>query len=66
MVHDRCLNAAEPGVGKTASTCVYSFHRWVNDQAKSVWVQPKSLMRKNWAETIRFTPFTSEDVEVLE
>lgn len=66
MQNERCANASEPGVGKTPSACVYSWFRWDNDQARTYWAQPKSLVKKNWQEILRFTPFTDDDVVIVD
>lgn len=62
----RCASLSDPGVGKTPPACVYTYGRFVGDQAKAVWTQPGSILRKNLEEFLRFTPFTDEDVVVLQ
>jgi hypothetical protein len=62
----KCMNLSDPGTGKTPSVCVNQFRRFLDDQLQTIWVQPKALMPKNKIEISRFTPFTSEDVAIVD
>lgn len=66
IAQPKCMNLSDPGTGKTPSVVVNQFRRWTYDQRASVWVMPKSLMAKNVDEICRFTPFTREDVAVVD
>ena len=61
----RCVNASEPGTGKTASSCVYSYYRIKDDNSRFVWVQPSSLLQKNLSEMARFTPLTHDELVII-
>lgn len=61
----KCLDLSDPGTGKTPPVCVNQFRRR-EEGIRTVWVMPKSLMAKNKEEILRFTPFTSEDVAIID
>lgn len=61
----KCLDLSDPGTGKTPPCCVYSFMVWDRGQKKTLWSMPKSLLRKNKKEMIRFTEFEDGDVEIM-
>lgn len=54
----KCLDLSDPGTGKTPPCCVYSFMCWDRGQVKTLWSMPKSLLKKNLKELVRFTEFT--------
>lgn len=62
----RCLDLSDPGTGKTPPVCINQFRRWQDSQLPTVWVQPKALMFKNKQEICRWTPFTSDDVVIVD
>lgn len=66
MARKKCLQLAEPGVGKTPSVAVNQFARWQTNQMRTLWIQPKQLMAKNEREICRFTPFTSLDTAIID
>ena len=66
MQHSRCLNLSEPATGKTPSVCVYAYHLWESLKEKSVWAQPPSLLKKNYQELLDFTPFTEDDIVIVD
>lgn len=53
----KCLDLSDPGTGKTPPCCVYSFMMWDRGQKKTMWSMPKSLLKKNLKEMVRFTEF---------
>lgn len=63
---EKCLDLSAPGTGKTPPVCVNQFRRWLDRQLPTVWVQPKSLMAKNKVEICQWTPFTSDDVAIVD
>lgn len=57
-VHNpKCLDLSDPGTGKTPPCCVYAYMMWDRGQKKTLWSMPKSLLRKNLKEMVRFTEF---------
>jgi len=66
IANPKSLNLSDPGTGKTPTICVLIYYWYVECNWKTVWVQPKSLLYKNRDELLRFTDFSSDDVEVLE
>jgi len=65
MGNPKCLDLSDPGTGKTPPCCVYSFWVWDSFQKKTLWTMPKSLLRKNLGEMLRFTEFCQKDVVIL-
>lgn len=63
--HPKCLDLSDPGTGKTAPVCVYSYFVWNRWENKTLWTMPKSLLKKNRKEMLRFTDFKPEDVVIL-
>jgi hypothetical protein len=53
----KCLDLSDPGTGKTPPCCVYSYMMWARGQKKTLWSMPKSLLKKNLRELVRFTEF---------
>ncbi len=66
MRSPRCLALSDPSCGKTPSVCVYAYHLWENLGEKSVWAQPPSLLEKNFQELLAFTPFTEDDIVIVD
>ena len=56
----------DPGVGKTVTAALYSQYCWDHKQERSVWIQPKSIMKKNRDEILRFTDFAPADVVIVQ
>lgn len=56
----------DPGTGKTPTVCVYSWYLWKNLGIKTLWPQPKGLMRKNRMELLRWTDFKDEEIVVID
>lgn len=52
----------DPGVGKTITAAVYTEYCWKYKQWKTVWTQPKSLIKKNKDEILECTDFLPEEV----
>lgn len=55
----------DPGVGKTVTAALYSEYCWKYQGWKSVWTQPKSILKKNYREILRFTDFKPEEVIIV-
>lgn len=66
IANPRCANLSEPATGKTPSVCVYMWFLWNEHKSRSVWAMPKSLLKKNRDELLRFTPFEPEDVVIVD
>jgi len=66
LQNPRCANLSDPGTGKTPSVCVYMEYLWTKQGCRSFWVMPKSLLRKNRKELLRFTNFTPADVMIID
>lgn len=60
------LNGNKPGTGKTPWTCVNQYRRWIQSEIRTVFVMPKGIIKKNVKEILRFTPFTEQDVAVVD
>src|SRR5713226_6083428 len=66
MDNPRCAMLSDPGVGKTCPVCVAIWWTWDELSLKSFFVMPKSLLRKNREEVLRWTKFQPDDVVILE
>lgn len=65
MAKPRCLNLSDPGTGKTPSVCVYAEYLWREQGKRSAWAMPKSLIKKNKMELLRFTNLKEEDIAIV-
>lgn len=61
----KCLDTSEPATGKTPPCCVYAYFVWSRFQKKTFWTMPKSLLKKNMKELVRFTDFVESDIAIL-
>jgi SNF2 family DNA or RNA helicase len=66
MTQDRCANLSDPGTGKTPPTCVYLAHIWQDYGYRTMFVMPKSLLKKNKDEILKFTWLTEDDVVIYD
>lgn len=66
MANPRCMNLSDPGTGKTPSVCVYLYWLWSTLKIRSVWAMPKSLLKKNLDEMLRFSDLKPEDVVIVD
>lgn len=66
MANSKCLNLSDAGTGKTPSVCVMQWYLWSQHGIGTVWPQPKSLLKKNKKEILRFTEFKDEDVVIVD
>lgn len=66
MANQKCLNLSDAGTGKTPSVCVMQWFLWSEHGIGTVWPQPKSLLKKNKKEILRFTGFKDEDVVIVD
>lgn len=66
MLNQKCLNLSDAGTGKTPSVCVMQWHQWANLGIGTVWPQPKSLLKKNKKEILRFTGFKDDEVVIVD
>ncbi len=57
----KCIDASEPATGKTPPCCVYANFVWARHGGKTFWTMPKSLLKKNLKEMVRFTDFQVAD-----
>jgi hypothetical protein len=65
MTQPRVLNTSDPGTGKTPSACAYSYYHTTLGH-RFVWVQPRSIIRKNHEEMLRFTPLTANQIAIVD
>ena len=65
IANPKCLDTSHPGTGKTPPVCVYSYWHWSRNGKKTLWTMPKSLLKKNAKEMLRFTEYKPDDVVVL-
>lgn len=65
IANPKCLDLSEPATGKTPPCCVYAWYHWSRKGKKTWWTMPKSLLKKNLKEMLRFTDFKPEDVIIL-
>lgn len=65
IANPKFLDLSEPATGKTPPCCVYAFYVWKRLGKKTWWTMPKSLLKKNLKEMLRFTEFTENDVVIL-
>lgn len=66
MQTPRCMNLSDPGTGKTPSVCVYASYHWFEKKNRTVWIQPKGLLKKNRDEMLIFSGFKPEDVVIVD
>lgn len=66
LKNPKFLNLSDPGTGKTPSVCVYLQAMWEKMGIKTIWSMPKSLIKKNRDEILRFTNLTEEQVVILD
>lgn len=66
MSEKRCANLSDPGCGKTAPTCVYLYALWAEEQTRTIWVMPKSLLKQNRRVLLEFAPFDESDVIIYD
>ncbi len=62
----RALLLHDPGGGKTPPVCVWLYYLWTHEYVRSIWVMPKSLLKKNKIELHRFTHFEDADVVIVD
>ena len=62
----RHMNLSDPGCQKTGSACMYT--QYLADTYKKgvVWVQPKSIIRKNVDELLAFTDLEPDEISVVD
>lgn len=62
----KILNGSDPGTGKTPPTCVYTYHLVQERNMRVAWVQPKSILKKNRDEMLRWGHFSENDVVIVD
>ncbi|MGN6820564.1 MAG: SNF2-related protein, partial [Sphingomonas sp.] len=65
IANPKCLDLSDPGTGKTPPCCVYAYYVWSRLNKMTLWTMPKSLLKKNMKEMLRFTEFSPKDVVIL-
>lgn len=65
IANKKFLDLSEPATGKTPPCCVYAYYVWSRLAKKTWWTMPKSLLKKNLKEMLRFTEFEESDVVIL-
>lgn len=66
IANPKCANLSDPGCGKTPSVCVYIEYLWSYKGTKTIWSMPKSLLRKNKMELLRFTNLTEDQIVLVD
>ena len=66
IANPKSLNLSEPSTGKTPTLCALTQYIWQEHATKAAWAQPKSLMKKNRDELLRFTDFAPEEVVIVD
>lgn len=66
MANPRCGNFSDPGTGKTPSVSVYMNFLWFEMGIRTIWTMPKSLLKKNKEELLRFSDFDPEDAVIVD
>jgi hypothetical protein len=66
IANPKTLLLHDPAVGKTPTVCVLMQYCWQDEGIGTAWVMPKSLLRKNKEELLRWTVFTEKEVCILE
>jgi len=66
MQRKKGILAHDPGVGKTPPVCVYIYWLWLENKVGTCWSMPKSLLKKNKAELLRFTDFKEDEVVIID
>jgi hypothetical protein len=63
IANPKFLDLSEPATGKTPPVCVYSYFCWTRFKERTLWTMPKSLLKKNLREMVRFTEFEVKNVD---
>lgn len=66
IMNPRCALLHDPGCGKTPPVCVYIEMLWKDFGTKSYWTMPKSLLRKNKEELLRFTNLKANEIVIID
>lgn len=64
--NERCADLSDPGTGKTPKVCLFIQFIWMYEDCKTVWAMPKSLLKKNYNEILRFTDLGPENVQIVD
>lgn len=56
----------DPGGGKTPTASVLTYWCWSANKWRTAWCMPKSLLKKNREEILRFSEFKPEDVVIVQ
>jgi hypothetical protein len=65
IANPKCLDLSDPGTGKTPPCCVYAYYMHAREGKRTLWSMPKSLLKKNRKEMLRFTEFKPGEVEIM-
>ena len=65
IANPRALILHDPGGGKTPPVCVWLYWQWTTRRKRSLWVMPRSLLKKNYDELLRFTNFAPQNLEII-
>lgn len=66
MQGDSGGNLSDPGTGKTPTVCAWMYWLWTTHSIRTFWTMPKSLMKKNLRELLKFSGFNPEDVVIYD
>lgn len=62
----RSMNLSKPGTGKTPTACLYIQYLVDVEKVSVAFVMPKSLLKKNLDEILRFTSLKEEQVAIVD
>lgn len=65
LSRDRCMNLSEPGTGKSPVFARYIYMRWLMNGAKTVFIMPGGIMRKNQEDVCEWTGWSEDEVVIV-
>lgn len=66
MKHKAFMDRSDPGTGKTPPFCVWVWWQWYENKNRTIWIMPKSIMKKNLDELLLWSEFKKEDVVIVD
>lgn len=66
IANKRCGVLNDPGTGKTPTVDMFCEYLWQYEQKKVLFPQPKSLLKKNKRELLRFTNFEEDEIIIVD
>lgn len=65
LSRDRSCNFSECGTGKSPTFSRYIYMRYLMNGAKTVFIMPSGIMKKNQEDICEWTPFTEDEVVIV-